>query len=82
MTTILQISDTHLSRAGSFVSRKLNTRDCFIRLVQRVQEVAHQIEPIDAIIVSGDVSDDGSAESYDIFRTLYNRIPSSLIYSS
>ncbi len=70
MTTVLQISDTHLSRAGSFVSRKLNTRDSFVRLVQRVQEVAHQIEPIDAIIVSGDVSDDGSAESYDIFRTL------------
>ena len=70
MTTVLQFTDTHLSRAGSFVSRKLNTRDCFIRLVQRVQEVAHQIEPVDAIVVTGDVSDDGSAESYVIFRSL------------
>lgn len=70
MTTVLQITDTHLSRAGSFVSRKLNTHEAFVRLVQRIHEVWLQIEPIDAIIISGDVSDDGSAESYTIFRSL------------
>ena len=70
MTTILQLSDTHLSRAGAVVSRRLNTLEAFVRLVQRIQEVTPQIGPIDAIVVSGDISDDGSAESYAAFRLL------------
>lgn len=70
MTTILQISDPHLSRPGTLVSNRLNTAEACARLVARIREVAPQIGPIDAVLVSGDVSDDGEAESYALFKAL------------
>jgi 3',5'-cyclic AMP phosphodiesterase CpdA len=40
------------------------------RLVLRICSIRDQIGPIDALLVSGDLSDDGSAESYARFKTL------------
>jgi Icc protein len=70
MTTILQISDTHIVPKGALVSGRLDTADALLRLVDRINSIRDQIGPIDALLVSGDLSDDGSAESYDRFKTL------------
>jgi Icc protein len=70
MTTILQISDTHIVPEGALVSGRLDTSDALARLVARITGIRDQIGPIDALLVSGDLSDDGSAESYAQFKTL------------
>jgi Icc protein len=70
MTTILQITDTHIVRDGALVSGKLDTAAALVRLISRIQSIRHQIGTIDAVLVSGDLSDDGSPESYDRFKTL------------
>jgi 3',5'-cyclic AMP phosphodiesterase CpdA len=70
MTSILQLSDTHIVPEGALVSGRLDTADALARLVARIGSIREQIGPIDALLVSGDLSDDGSAESYKRFKTL------------
>ena len=70
MTTILQITDTHIARAGALVSDRLDTSAALSRLIDRIQSIRHQLGTIDAILVSGDLSDDGSAQSYERFKAL------------
>ena len=70
MTTILQISDTHIVPKGALVSGRLDTASALTRLVARINSIRDQIGPIDALLVSGDLSDDGSTESYAFFKEL------------
>ena len=70
MTVILQLSDTHIVPEGLLVSGRLDTGDALARLVTRIVGIRNQIGPIDALLVSGDLSDDGSVESYARFKTL------------
>lgn len=70
MTTILQLSDTHIVPDGALVSGRLDTADALARLVDRITGIRDQIGSIDALLVSGDLSDDGSAESYARFKML------------
>lgn len=70
MTTILQISDTHIVPKGALVSGRLDTGDALARLVDRISSIRSQMGRIDALLVSGDLSDDGSAKSYARFKTL------------
>ena len=70
MTAILQISDTHIVRQGALVSGRLETSDTLARLVARLGDIRDQIGPIDALLISGDLSDDGTAESYARLKAL------------
>ena len=70
MTTILQVSDTHIVPEGALVSGRLDTSDALARLVARIIGIRDQIRPVDALLISGDLSDDGSAESYERFKSL------------
>lgn len=74
MTTILQISDTHIVPKGALVSGRLDTSDALARLIDRINGIRDQIGPIDALLVSGDLSDDGSAESYVQFKRLISAL--------
>ena len=70
MTAILQITDTHIVAEGGRVSGKLDTGAALKRLVSRRCSIHDQIGPVDAVLVSGDLSDDGTAESYERFKAL------------
>ena len=70
MTKIIQISDTHLVGEGKFVSKTLETAAPLEDLIRRISEIELEVGAIDAIIVSGDISDDGSAESYARFKSI------------
>ncbi|PSL18989.1 phosphodiesterase [Shimia abyssi] len=70
MTAILQITDTHIVPEGARVSGRLETADALARLVTRIDNIRDQLGPIDALLVSGDLSDDRSVESYARFKTL------------
>ncbi len=70
MTTLLHISDTHILPNGYLVAKRLNTRKQLDTLVKYLIEHAPEYGPIDALILSGDVSDDGSLESYSCFKEI------------
>ena len=70
MKHILQISDPHIAKNGELISECLDSVSALRRLVLRISEVQMEVGPIDAVLVSGDISDDGSAESYEIFKSV------------
>lgn len=70
MTAILQISDTHIVPEGALVSQQLDTHAALGRLIDRIMSIRDQLGQIDAVLVSGDLTDDGSPEGYDRFKTL------------
>ena len=70
MTQFLQISDTHIVKTGSLVSGRLETSGPLKRLALRIAELQFEVGPLDAIVVTGDVSDDGTAESYALFKSI------------
>jgi Icc protein len=57
---ILHLSDTHLFGDGSLHYGMVDTLAALDRVLERAAELA----PVDVVVVSGDLSDDGSAESY------------------
>ncbi|MGB1160137.1 MAG: phosphodiesterase [Alphaproteobacteria bacterium] len=70
MTTLLQLSDTHIAPEGQLVAGRLETGAPLAQLVARLQDVKSQLGSIDAVLVTGDLSEDGSAESYERFKRL------------
>lgn len=67
MTALLQLTDCHLAAQGRSVSGLLDTERSLRDLVDRLCVIRHQLGPLDALLVSGDISDDGSVDSYNRF---------------
>ena len=64
---LVQLSDSHLFADASGTLMGMNTRDS----LQKVIELVRLQQPrIDLIIASGDLSQDGALESYQLFRDL------------
>jgi Icc protein len=67
---ILHITDIHLVAPPKLVSGVLDTAKLFARQVAQILEAMPRLGPIDAVLVTGDVSDDGTEESYALFRKM------------
>lgn len=74
MPRIVHITDTHLVAPPNLVSGVLDTAQLFERQVGQIANALPRIGPIDALLVTGDISDDGSAESYALFREKLERL--------
>ncbi len=61
MIKILQLSDTHLHADRNALLHGLSTQESLEQLLAKIKP---KIESVDATILSGDVSQDRSAESY------------------
>lgn len=74
MARLLQLSDLHVVAPGSLVSGRLDTpallRDAIDILLARMIAIG----PIHAVVITGDISDDGSTESYDVARAELARL--------
>lgn len=70
MPRILHVTDTHLVVPPALVSHVLDTADLLRKGVAAIEEALPRIGPVDALLVTGDVSDDGSLESYELFRSM------------
>ena len=66
MTRILQLSDTHLMAAGALHNGLVDTTAALVHALESLRGVG----PLDAVVVSGDVSDDGTTASYEAARDL------------
>ena len=74
MARFLQLSDLHVVAPGTLASGRLDTPAQLRKAVDALLLRLPAIGPIDAVIVTGDISDDGSAESYDTARLELNRL--------
>jgi 3',5'-cyclic AMP phosphodiesterase CpdA len=69
MARFLHLSDLHVVPEGQLVSGQLDTAGLLRVAIDTLIHRLDAIGPVDAVIVSGDISDDGSAESYEIAGT-------------
>ncbi len=74
MTRILQISDPHLLVEPGTLSGQVLPAKNFEAAIDAIIEHLDKIYPVSAIVVTGDISDDGHADSYKLFRTQINRL--------
>lgn len=74
MARLLQISDLHIAAPGTLVSGRLDTVGQLRAAIDTIGARLAAIGPLDAVLVTGDISDDGSAESYDLARTQLARL--------
>lgn len=74
MARILQLSDLHVVAPGARASRVLDTPALLRSAIDVLAARLDAIGPIDAVLVTGDISDDGSAESYVIARAELDRL--------
>ena len=70
MSAVLHLSDTHIVAEGALVSGRLDSAAPLRRLVARLGDILPRIGPVEALLVTGDVSDDGSAASYARFARI------------
>ena len=68
MTKIIQISDPHIVPKGQLAYGRVNTLDALSACVETINRILPDIGPVDLAIVTGDVTDFGTAEEYQIFR--------------
>lgn len=78
MTAILQLSDTHIVRVGERAYGVVDTAEALARGVASITRIAPQLPAIDAIIVTGDLTDFGDPDEYARFRDLTRDLPAPL----
>jgi Icc protein len=74
MTRLLHLSDLHAVAAGTRASGVLDTNALLRAAIDTLSERLMAIGPIDAMLVTGDISDDGSPDSYTIARAQLARL--------
>lgn len=74
MARFLQLSDLHVVAPGKLASGRLDTPAQLRKAVDTLLRRLPAIGPIDAVIVTGDISDDGSPASYDAARSELDRL--------
>jgi len=74
MTRILHLTDTHVTVPPHRVSGVLDTFALLGSAITRILADLDRIGPIDAVIVTGDLTDQGDAESYRLLRRQIERL--------
>ena len=74
MARLLILSDLHVVATGRRASGVLDTPALLARAVDAVLGRLSQVGPIDAVLVTGDISDDGTEESYATARAELSRL--------
>ena len=67
---LIQISDPHTVAPPARVSGRLDTVAALKRTVARIVEMQERAGPFSALLVTGDVTDDGAVDSYTAFREI------------
>ena len=64
MTNLIQLSDLHLVPPGKLTSKVLDTNAILEETINEILSKKDYFGQIDGLVVTGDISDDGSMESY------------------
>lgn len=74
MARLLHLSDLHVVATGTRASGVLDTNALLRAAIDTLSERLTSIGPIDAVLVTGDISDDGSADSYAVAKAQLARL--------
>ena len=70
MTRIIQISDPHIVPNGQLAYGQVDTAAALTSCVETVNRLLPEIGPVDMAIVTGDITDFGTKEEYQLFREI------------
>lgn len=70
MTRIIQLSDPHIVPEGELAYGQVETSAPLKSCVETINRILPNIGPIDMVIVTGDLTDYGTAEEYQRFRDI------------
>ncbi|USH05429.1 phosphodiesterase [Grimontia kaedaensis] len=74
MTRIIQLTDTHVVCPPNKVSGVLDTLTLFEEAITKIEQDLEKLGHVDAIIVTGDITDHGDVESYEAFKSVIRRL--------
>lgn len=74
MARFLHLTDLHVVTQGARASGVLDTRAILRAAIDRLIAMRAALAPLDAVLVTGDISDDGSPDSYALARTELDRL--------
>ncbi len=74
MSRFLHLSDLHLVPQGQLASGVLDTRSILTSAIDRLIEKRAELAPLDSVLVTGDISDDGSSDSYEFAKEQLERL--------
>ena len=74
MARFLQLSDLHVVAEGARASGVLDTRAILSSSIDQLLGMRPALDPLDGLLVSGDVSDEGSPNSYEFARHQLDRL--------
>ena len=74
MARFLQLTDLHVVAPGILASGVLDTRTILTKAIDRLLTLLPSFRPLDAVLVTGDISDDGSPGSYTHARAELERL--------
>ena len=74
MAQFLHLTDLHVVAPGKLASGVLDTRSQLREAIDRLTELRGPLGSLEAALVTGDISDDGSPESYEFARTELERL--------
>jgi len=70
MSKIIQITDTHIVPDGQLAYGKVDTAAALAKAVATINRILPEIGPVDLVVVTGDLTDFGSIEEHQRFRSL------------
>ena len=70
MTRIIQISDPHIVPCGQLAYGQVDTAEALSSCVQTINRSLSEVGPVDMVVVAGDLTDFGTKEEYQRFRSL------------
>lgn len=70
MTKIIQISDPHIVPKGQLAYGQVDTTPALKSCVETINQILPFVGPVDMAIVTGDLTDFGTAEEYRRFRAI------------
>ena len=70
MIRIVQLTDTHIRPNGKLAYGRVDTAAALARAVEHINGLAEEVGAIDAVFVTGDLVDMGTADEYAMFRAI------------
>jgi len=70
MTSFIQLTDTHIVSEGLLAYGRSDTATALARAVDTINSRLPVLDPVDCVVVTGDLTDHGSAEEYAHLRQL------------
>lgn len=70
MSKIIQLTDPHIVCDGRLAYDQVDTAAALTKAVDHINRMLPQIGPVDLAIVTGDLTDFGTADEYDRFRAI------------